>query len=125
MAALLVGVATISALNPSALARARAPMATRVFDRIFSGALGAATPLPTNFRALADGADGQSAPSWDALRAKVLQTPTGQRLAAEDLAREQGEGPPHRAAKLRLFGQDITNVRLTFYRDSAGALARP
>ncbi|KAJ1616252.1 glutathione S-transferase, partial [Pavlovales sp. CCMP2436] len=89
-------------------------MTARVFDRLFSG--GGAATLPTTFRALADASD---APSWDELKARLLKTPTGARLAVEDEARMRGGGPPHRASKLRLFGKQESDVRITFYRDSA------
>lgn len=104
------------------LARARTPMTARVFDRLFSG--GAAAALPTSFRALSDGGLG-GPPTWEQLTEKALATPTGARLAAEDKERESGGGPPHRASKLRLFGHSPADVRITLYRDSAGARSCP
>ena len=61
------------------------------------------------------------APSWDDLRAQILNTPTGSRLQHEEcLQRKQGLGPPHTDAKVRLFSETNENaIRVTFYRDQA------
>jgi len=117
MMAALIALLGSTRLGSHSLSRARTPMSARVFDRLFSG--GASAALPTTFRALADGADG-APPSWAQLRERALQTPTGARLAAEDAERANGGGPPHRAAKLRLFGHSPSDVRIKLYRDSAG-----
>ena len=60
------------------------------------------------------------APSWNYLAAQAEATPTGARLRAELTEREAGGGPPHTDAKLRLFGERKEDVRVVFYRDSAG-----
>ena len=66
------------------------------------------------------------APSWDDLRLQLVSTPTGSRLQQEATDREQGLGPPHTDALLRLFPKDNPNVhdekdvRVTLYRDQAG-----
>jgi len=61
-----------------------------------------------------------SAPSWDALRARALATPTGARLEREANARALGEGPPYSKARLRLFGAEPESAdRVTLYRDDA------
>lgn len=61
-----------------------------------------------------------AAPSWDALRARALATPTGTRLARDATARALGEGPPHADARLRLFGAGPELAdRVTLYRDDA------
>lgn len=61
------------------------------------------------------------APTWEALHARAVATPTGARLASEAAQRVEGGGPPHVNAKLRLFdaegGED--SVRVTLYRDAA------
>lgn len=59
-------------------------------------------------------------PTWQDLMQKVLTTPTGARLKAEDEERSQGYGPPHRSSTLRLFGaKHKDEVRVKLYRDSA------
>ncbi len=46
------------------------------------------------------------------------------RLTEEAAARARGEGPPHQDNKLRLFGANESDVRVTFYRDHAGVSVR-
>jgi hypothetical protein len=61
-----------------------------------------------------------SVPSaWPTVQSRVAATPAGARLAADDAARAEGGGEPHRASTLRLFGKTEADVRVTFYRDSA------
>eukprot|EP00747_Dinoflagellata_sp_TGD_P220291 gnl/TRDRNA2_/TRDRNA2_92287_c0_seq1.p1 gnl/TRDRNA2_/TRDRNA2_92287_c0~~gnl/TRDRNA2_/TRDRNA2_92287_c0_seq1.p1 ORF type:complete len:735 (+),score=106.32 gnl/TRDRNA2_/TRDRNA2_92287_c0_seq1:319-2205(+) len=58
-----------------------------------------------------------SIPSWQQLE-EVLRS-RGRDYAAERLAIERGERGPHTDAKLRLFGQKESDVRVTLYRDTA------
>jgi len=58
--------------------------------------------------------------SWDEISAACRATATGKALAAEEALRADGEGLPHVAAKLRLFGAKEEDVRVTLYRDHAG-----
>lgn len=71
------------------------------------------------------------APSWDVCLSQLLSTPTGSRLQQETIDRAKGLGVPHTDALLRLFPENINNikngehnteddVRVTFYRDQAG-----
>lgn len=57
--------------------------------------------------------------AWDVLREKAGSTETGKRLLSERAERERGEGPTHTDNKLRLFGAKESDVRVTFYRDTA------
>jgi glutathione S-transferase len=65
-------------------------------------------------------------PTWGELgRAHTPTTsPTVKRLTEEAAARARGEGPPHQDNKLRLFGANESDVRVTFYRDHAGVSVR-
>jgi len=63
------------------------------------------------------------APTWSDLTSRILQTPTGTKLAEEANLRSRGLGPPHVDATLRLFDSTAAteeDVRVTFYRDAAG-----
>lgn len=57
-------------------------------------------------------------PSWDYLTGLAKATHTGQRMAAEEVIRNEGEGDAHQDAKIRLFGTKGT-PRVTYYRDTA------
>jgi hypothetical protein len=61
-----------------------------------------------------------NAPSWQDLRKRILDTPTGARLQTEQANRAVGLGPPHTDALLRLFSENANDVRVTLYRDQAG-----
>ena len=61
-----------------------------------------------------------SAGGWSSLRQAAAATPTGARLASEAELRQEGRGPPHTKARLRLFdAKDASMVRTTLYRDTA------
>ena len=72
-----------------------------------------------------------SAPSWKDLASRhTAETSSAVRRLTEDAAaRARGGGPPHQDNKLRLFGANESDVRVTLYRDHAGVsvldLARP
>ena len=59
------------------------------------------------------------APTWPELQAQAIATPTGMRIAAERVEQAKGAGPAHTDAKMRLFGQPESAVRVTLYRDMA------
>ena len=56
--------------------------------------------------------------AWDDLGRLAKSTATGQRMEAELILREKGEGPSHQDAKVRLFGT-TAEPRVTYYRDTA------
>lgn len=62
----------------------------------------------------------ETAMGWEEISATCLDTEMGKRLAEQDALRAEGEGLPHVAAKLRLFGKSEDDVRVTLYRDHAG-----
>lgn len=57
-------------------------------------------------------------PSWGTLRTDALDTPTGLRIEENKRLWDEGAGPPHTDAKLRLFGS-TGEPRVVFYRDTA------
>jgi glutathione S-transferase len=70
------------------------------------------------------------APPWTELHRRLLDTKTGAQLSHEAELRQQGRGPPHIRATLRLFDDDekcsntttkhVPLPLVTFYRDAAG-----
>lgn len=56
--------------------------------------------------------------AWDDLGKLAKSTTTGQRMEAELVLRDKGEGPSHQDAKIRLFGT-VAEPRVTYYRDTA------
>eukprot|EP00903_Cladosiphon_okamuranus_P019526 g17957.t1 len=59
-----------------------------------------------------------SDPSWSSLRTEAVATPTGVRIEENKRLWNEGAGPPHTDAKLRLFGS-TGEPRVVFYRDTA------
>nr|WEU39141.1 glutathione S-transferase [Saccharina japonica] len=57
-------------------------------------------------------------PSWPTLRSEAIATPTGESMEENKRLWEEGAGPPHTDAKLRLFGS-TGEPRVIFYRDTA------
>ncbi|CAM9551613.1 unnamed protein product [Chrysoparadoxa australica] len=58
-----------------------------------------------------------AAPSWDVLQEKANATPFGTQQGILQAHWDEGAGPPHTDAKLRLFGRKAPEV--TLYRDTA------
>ena len=64
--------------------------------------------------------NGDSAPSWETLKASARKTATGSHLADEEALRAEGRGGTHTDAKVRLFDEKSEDdVRVVLYRDDA------
>ena len=62
-----------------------------------------------------------NAPAWNVLSDQTLAAKAGSRLADEATQRENGFGPPHTGAPVRLFPEknEPDAVRVTLFRDHA------